>query len=91
MIDRDDLESFGTKQLHDQSIGFAKANGDLAWLWRLLGAIPATEGQLGELDDSGMDIASTVSAINGYLRTDRDAAEALRPTYIDYLLEQQEP
>lgn len=49
---------------------------------------PATEGQIGDLDDSGMDVASTVSAINGYLRADRDLSNTLRPQYIDYILEQ---
>lgn len=89
MIDRQDLESFSTSQLSEQAIGFAKANGDLDWLWRLLRSIPATEGQVGDVEDSGMDIASTVSAINGYLRADRGVSDTLRPRYIDYILEQE--
>lgn len=89
MIDREDLESSPTGQLQEQAIGFAKANGDLDWLWGLLRAIPATEGEVGDLEDSGMDIASTVSAINGYLRSDRSASDGLRNTYIDYILAQQ--
>jgi hypothetical protein len=36
-----------------------------------------------------MDVAATVSAINGYLRADPDLADALRPQYVDYLIEQQ--
>ncbi len=89
MIGGEDLDAFSTSQLHEQAIGFAKANGDLEWLWHLLRSIPATEGQIGDLDDSEMDVASTVSAINGYLRVDRDLADTLRPQYIDYILEQQ--
>jgi len=88
MISREDLESFPTSQLHEQAIGLAKANGDLDWLWHLLRSIPATEGQIGDIDDSGMDIASTVSAVNGYLRADRDLSDTLRPQLIDYILEQ---
>ena len=64
-----------------------KAEGDIDWLWRLLGSIPAAEGQLGELDDSGLDIAHIVSAINGYVRADRSTEDTLRPMYVDYLLE----
>ena len=89
MIGSDDLDAFPTSQLHEQAIGFAKANGDLDWLWHLLHSIPATEGQIGDIDDPGIDVANTVSAINGYLRADRDLSDTLRPQYIDYILEQQ--
>src|SRR5438128_8967125 len=91
MIDRTDLEDFATSQLHDRAIGFAKANGDLDWLWGLLGSIPAAEGQVGDIEGSGMDVAATVSAINAYLRADLDLSETMRPHYIDYILEQQYP
>lgn len=88
-MDREDLESIPAKQLHEQAIGFAKANGDLDWLWSLLSAIPAAEGQVGDVEDSGMDVASTVSAINGYVRADRGLPEVLVLRYVDYILEQQ--
>ena len=89
MIDREDLESLSSAQLHDRAIGSAKAGGDIDWLWRVLGSTPAAEGAIGELEDSGMDVAATVSAINGYLRADPGLADALRQQYVDYLLEQQ--
>jgi hypothetical protein len=89
MIGREDLDAFPTSQLHEQAIGFAKANGDLDWLWHLLRSIPATEGQIGEIDDPSIDVPSTVSAINGYLRADRDPSDTLRLQYIEYILEQQ--
>ena len=76
-----------SRDLHERAVAMAKAEGDLDWLWHLLRSIPAAEGEVGDLDDSGMDIASTVSAINGYTRTDRDLPGALRPQYVDYLLE----
>jgi hypothetical protein len=34
-----------------------------------------------------MDMPSTVSAINGYTRADRDLPGTLRSQYVDYLLE----
>ena len=89
MITREDLDLMPTDRLHEQAIGFAKSNRDLDWLWHLLSSIPATEGQIADIGDSGMDVASTVSAINGYLRADRGASETLRPQYIGYILEQQ--
>ncbi|HET6713397.1 MAG TPA: hypothetical protein VFI59_06790 [Actinomycetota bacterium] len=87
MITRDDLESLSSHQLHDRAVDMGKAEGDIDWLWGLLGSIPAAEGQLGELDDSGLDISHIVSAINGYVRADRSTEETLRPQYVDYLLE----
>jgi hypothetical protein len=34
-----------------------------------------------------MDMARTVSAINGYTRADRDLPDTLRSQYVHYLLE----
>lgn len=87
MITRDDLETMTSHDLHDRAIGMAKAEGDLDWLWQLLRSIPAAEGEVGDLDDSGMNTVSTISAINSYIRADRDLPETLRSQYIDYLLE----
>jgi len=50
-------------------------------------AIPTAEDEIGDLEDSGMDMLSTVSAINGYARADRDLPGTLRSQYVDYLLE----
>jgi hypothetical protein len=87
VITREDLETMTSGDLQDRAVGMAKAEGDLVWLWRLLSSIPAAEGQVGDLEDSGMDVAGTVSAINGYVRADRDLPDALRPQHVEYLLE----
>jgi hypothetical protein len=87
VIAREDLETMTSRDLHDRAIGTAKAEGDLDWLWHLLRSIPAAEGEVGDLEDSGMDMVSTVSAINGYTRADRDLPATLRSQYVDYLLE----
>ena len=87
MITSEDLETLTSRQLHERAIDLAKAGGDLDWLWHLLGSIPSAEGQLGELDDSGLDVASVISEINARIRADRDAQEILRPQYVAYLLE----
>lgn len=87
MITRDDLETMSSKDLHDRAIGIAKAEGDLDWLWHVLGSIPAAEGQIGDLEDSGMDVGATILALNTFVRADRTLPDSLRPQYIDYLLE----
>lgn len=87
MITREDLETLSSSQLHERAVDAAKAEGDIDWLWHILGSIPSMDGQLGELDDSGLDVASLVTAINGALRSDRTASDLLRSQYIEYLLE----
>jgi hypothetical protein len=87
VITRGDLETMTSRDLHDRAIGTAKAGRDLDWLWHLLRSIPAAEGEVGDLEDSGMDMASTISAVNGYTRADRDLYDNLRWQYVDYLLQ----
>ena len=87
MITSDDLETLSSGQLHDRALDLAKAEGDIDWLWHLLGSIPATAGELGELDESGLDMAGLISAINGYVRADRAAHDTLRAQYVEYILE----
>jgi hypothetical protein len=87
MIRRDDLETLTSHQLHEQAVRLGKSGGDIDWLWQLLGSIPGIEDQLGELDDSGLDIPAIIGAINGYVRADRTTEDTLRPQYVDYLLE----
>jgi hypothetical protein len=87
VITREDLETMTSLHLHERAIGTAKAEGDLDWLWHLLRSIPAAEGKVGDLEDSGIDMVSTVSVINGYTRADRDLPDTLRSQYVDYLLE----
>jgi hypothetical protein len=87
MITREDLETLTSHQLHEQAVSLGKSGGDIDWLWQLLGSIPGIEDQLGELDDSGLDIPAIIGAINGYVRADRTTEDTLRPQYVDYLLE----
>ena len=87
MITRADLETLSSFQLHEQALTLAKTEQDVDWLWHLLGSIPATDGQLGDLDDSGLDVAGLITAINGFTRADRSADDALRPKYVEYLAE----
>ncbi|MEA2579269.1 MAG: hypothetical protein QOE83_161 [Actinomycetota bacterium] len=87
MTTREDLETLSSRQLREQALQLAKTDRDIDWLWSLLGSIPATEGQLGDLEGSGLDIVSLISGINGYIRVDRSLDETLRPRTVDYLLE----
>jgi hypothetical protein len=83
----EELERLATKELHDMAFERARKHLDLGFFWHLLELLPAAEAAAGRLDKAEADISS----VSGHLDdlTDAgsgEAAEALRPFYIDYLL-----
>lgn len=88
MATREELEALSSKELHDRAMSIAKHRVDVAWMWRLLKAIPAAEASIGDVEDANFNIASSEHAISEYLEADDgQLADALRPLYLDYLLE----
>lgn len=88
MATREELEELASKELHDSAMSLAKHRLDVVWMWKLLKAIPAAEASVGDVADADMNIASTSHAISELLEADEgDLADALRPMYIDYILE----
>jgi hypothetical protein len=90
MATRGDLEKLSSKQLHDRAVRLAERRMDLPWLWRLVKAIPVAEAAAGDLDKAEADVG--VSDLLPLLYDWDHAGEgelgnALRPTYIEYLLD----
>jgi len=89
MTTREELERLSTKELHDRAIERAGRHLDVGFLWDLVKALPVAEEVIGEDDRSKIDIARPLALINDFLY-DADSGrlgEALRPMYVDYLLE----
>jgi len=85
---REQLERLSSAELHDRAVDLAKSRHDLVWLWRLMRMIPAAEASIGDREEADMDIASTVTVIHDYVHAGEGAlADALRPMYLEYLLE----
>lgn len=64
----------------------ALEHGDVKFLWRLLAQIPAAEAVAGRPGEGEADIMNVFSLINDYIHAgEGEVAEALRPTYLDYL------
>jgi hypothetical protein len=81
-----DLESLSSRELHDLAIRQALRRADVAFLWRLLRAIPAAEALEGDIREAGEDLTKLSSLISDAIDSGEGAiAEALRPLYIDYL------
>jgi hypothetical protein len=90
MTTREELDALSAKELHDRAMRLAKRRLDVAFLWRLIETIPAAEAAAGDLDRSDADVLRLINLWNDIPRTDEPPlADALRPFYIDYLMEHQ--
>jgi hypothetical protein len=82
----DELEGLTSKELHDRAMGKAVHRLDVAFLWRLLRAIPPAEAAAGHPDQAGADVSHLSSMLNELVHSGGgEVADALRPLYIDYL------
>jgi hypothetical protein len=89
MATREELERLSTKALHDLSIETARRHVDVAFLWRLVRALPLAEEVAGDDERAMTDMVRPLALINDFLYDADEGAlgEALRPLYVDYLLE----
>ncbi len=89
MTTREELEALPTKELYDRTIGTAKRRWKGSQDWDLLKALPVAEEVIGEDQRSKSDIHRPLALLNDLLY-DADSGplgEALRPMYVDYLLQ----
>ena len=85
----DELEAMPIKELHDLAIETARHHADVGFLWSIVKALPVAEEVTGDDQRSKVDIVRPLALINDFLYdTDSGAVgEALRPLYVDYLVE----
>lgn len=88
MATRAELEALPSAELHDRATRLAWRRLDVGFLWDLLKTIPEARAASGDEDRSETDIMRPLALLNDLVDADRgDLADALRPLYIDYLLE----
>jgi hypothetical protein len=88
MSQAQELEQLSTKELHDRAIEVAKRHLDVGFLWRLLEALPVAEEAIGDEPRSKIDIVRPLALVNDFLEAGEGRlGEALRPMYIEYLVE----
>lgn len=81
-----DLDALPSRELHDRAVRRAVRHADVAFLWRLLRAIPAAEAAGGEVRESEADATKLSALIADAFGSGRgEVADALRPLYLDYL------
>lgn len=88
MPDRAELESLSSPELHDRATRLAWRRLDVSFLWGLLKTIPEARAAAGDEERSESDIIRPLALLNDLVDADRgELADALRPLYVDYLLE----
>jgi hypothetical protein len=93
MAGRDALEQLSSKELHDRAVRLAEHRLDLGFLWRLIKTIPAAEAAAGNLQQAEADVAvgDLVPLLHDLAHSDEGPlADALRPLYIEYLVEHEQ-
>ena len=88
MSTREDLDKLSSKELHDRAVRLAEHRLDVGFLWRLLKTIPVAEAATGNLSEAEADVgvADLVPLIHDFTHAgEGELANALRPTYIEYL------
>lgn len=84
-----EFDQISTEDLREHAVELARRHWDLRFFWRILGLIPAAQAAAG---NEGASEAS-VAQLSGFLyealsaETDPEVQEALRPVYVQYLLE----
>lgn len=88
--DRAELEALPTRELHNLAIGTAVRHLDVGFLWRLLESIPAAAAAAGHAGEADVDVLKFSELVNDAIHAgERDLGDALRPVYLDYLMDRQ--
>jgi len=85
---RTELETLPSADLHDRATRLAWRRLDIGFLWHLLSTIPEARAAVGDDERAETDIMRPLALLNDLVDADRgELADALRPLYIEYLLE----
>jgi hypothetical protein len=82
------FDALSSKELHDRAVKLARHRLDIRWLWNLMEAVPTAEVAAGRPDEAYQDERFVLALLDDAMHADEGKlADALRPMYIEYLLE----
>lgn len=86
------FEHISTDDLRERAVELARKRWDLRFFWRLLSLIPAAEAAAGHMDSSEASVAQASGLFFEALSAEDDPElqEALRPVYVQYLVDNEE-
>ena len=86
MAGDDELDRCSSKELHDLAVGRALRHLDVAFLLRLMQALPVAEAAAGDTEAAEADALTLRAHIDDLADSgEGEVAELLRPLYVDYL------
>ncbi len=80
------LDALPSRELHDHAVKLAQERHDVGFFWHLLKAIPEAESVAGKPDETTADLLHISRWLSDFFDS-RDLDDALRPIYIEYLVE----
>jgi hypothetical protein len=83
----EDLDALSSTELHDRAVAVAKHRLDVRFFWKLLESIPEARAVAGEVRGGQADVQHAWSLLSDFRKAGGELDEALRPFYIQYLLE----
>ncbi len=87
MADFEALDALSSAALHDRAVDLAKHRLDIGFFWKLFESIPEARAVTGELRGMEADIQHAWAWLIDFRQAGGQLDDALRPLYIDYLLE----
>ena len=88
MATREELEALSSQELHDRATKHALRHANIKFFWQLAEVLPAAEASVGEIGEAEDDIQSVYGRIDDIADSGKgQVADALRPFYLDYLVD----
>ena len=87
MTSFEELDALSSDELHDRAIKRARRHFDVKFFWDLVQMTPAAEAETGDIDQAESDVAHVSGQLADAVDEDPALKDAMRPVYIDYLLE----
>jgi hypothetical protein len=87
----EELDQLSSAELHERATALAKHRLDVRYFWKLFESIPEARALAGEPAVGEADIQHASSWLLDFRNSGGQLDEALRPFYIDYLLDHASP
>jgi hypothetical protein len=87
MTSFEELDALSSEELHDRAFRHAQRHLNLKFFWDLLQYTPAAEAEAGDLDQAESDAQHASGQVADAVDERPELKDAMRPVYIDYLLE----
>jgi hypothetical protein len=82
----DGLEALSSEELHDLAVSHAKRHFNAKFFWELMKLLPAAQAAAGDMEEADNDVFHLSAHVDDITESGRgEAAEMLRPFYLEYL------